>query len=113
MSGTYKVKNIGSASGGFYPTVRVSAWPAGKTKDVQSSLVFGGRERQNDFQYPSGYGIHLVEVGYGGSKKSQWVITVAPWMLIATIMIILIIGIELLLFKRRHKSTRQKKGPTS
>jgi hypothetical protein len=111
--GTYKVKNTGPTNGGFYPVVKVSAWPVGKTKDVQSSLVFGGRERQNDFQYPSGYGIHLIEVGYGNSKKSQWVVTIAPWMLIATIMIILIIGIEILLYKRRHKFARQKTDSTS
>jgi hypothetical protein len=53
------------------------------------------------------------KVGYGNSKKSQWVVTIAPWMLIATIMVILIIGIELLLYKRRHKFARQKTDSTS
>lgn len=108
VSGTYKIKNTGPAASGFYPSVRVSAWPGGKPRQMESSLVFGGRERVNDFSYQTGIGIHLVEISYGNSKKSQWVITLAPWMLVALLLIILIVGIELLLLKRRRK-TRPKK----
>ncbi len=113
VSGAYKVRNTGAASGGFYPTVTLSDWPTGKKKDVESSLVFGGRERQNDFRLPTGFGFHYVKVGYKGSEKGQWVVTIAPWMLIALVMVLLIIGIELLLYKRRHKSHRKKTASTS
>ncbi len=113
VGGTYKVKNIGTANGGFYPTVKVSDWPSGAKKDVESSLVFGGRERRNDFRLPTGFGIHYVKVGYKGSEKGQWVVTVAPWMLVAIVMVLLIIGIEFLLYKRRHKSPRKKTASTS
>ena len=104
VSGTYRVKNTGPEGSGFYPTVEVSSWPGGKKKQVESSLVFGGRERSNDFKYDLGYGIHRVEAVYGSSSKSQWIISVAPWMLVATMLVIAVIGIELLLLKRRRKS---------
>lgn len=113
VGGTYKVKNTGAASSGFYPTVKVSDWPSGAKKDVESSLVFGGRERRNDFRLSTGFGIHYVKVGYKGSEKGQWVVTAAPWMVITLVMVLLIIGIELLLYKRRHKSPRKKTASTS
>lgn len=105
--GTYHITNTGSTKSGFYPTVHVSSWPGGETQHIQSSLVFGGRERSNDFSYATGYGLHLVEVSFGGSKKSQWVVTVAPWMLVTVLLIVLLIGIELLLLKKRRKSRKK------
>jgi hypothetical protein len=113
VDGTYKIKNTGTATSGFYPTVRISTQPGGTTRSIDSSLVFGGRERQNDFQIPTGFGIHYIEASYGHSKKGQWVVTVAPWMLIALIMVALIICIELVLFKRRRKLHRSKTDSTS
>jgi len=116
VSGTYSIKNKGSADSGFYPTVEISSWPSGKPRKVESSLVFGGRERSNDFKYQTGYGIHLVQVGYGSSKKSQWVISIAPWMFVLLLLATLIIGIELLLLKKRRKSTKKpphKKQPST
>lgn len=110
VSGAYSVKNTASGTTGFYPTVKVSSWPAKTPKDVQSSLVFGGRERSNDFTYATGFGIHRLDVSYGDNKKSQWVVTIAPWMIILSLLIILIVGIELLLLKKRRKN-RLKKTP--
>lgn len=114
--GTYAVKNTGTREGGFYPVVTISAWPGGKTKQQDSSLVFGGRERSNDFSYQTGFGIHSVTVEYGDSSQSQWVVLIAPWMMILALFITLIIGIELLLLKRRRaaaKISHKTTTPTS
>lgn len=111
--GTFKLKNTGPVDSGFYPTVTVSSWPNGKERKVESPLVFGGRERKHDFELSTGFGIHYVKVGYDGSEKGQWIVTIAPWMLIALILVLLIAGIELLLYKRRHKSHRKKTASTS
>lgn len=105
--GTYGIKNTGREGSGFYPTVKVSSWPSRTTKDIESSLVFGGKERSNDFSYDSGYGIHRIDVAYGDSRKSQWVITVAPWMLVLFALILLIVTIEILLLKKRRKTAKK------
>ncbi len=109
IKGTYRVKNTSSKGTGFYPDVTVSAWPAGKAKTMQSTLVFAGRERQNDFSYSTGMGIHLVEVGYGASKKSQWVVTLPAWAIIVLLLIIVVFGVEYLLYKKRRKSRKKAK----
>ena len=103
VKGSYTVKNTNSSGTGFYPEVSISAWPAGKPKTMQSSLVFAGRERKNDFSYQTGMGIHLVEVGYGASKKTQWVIALPAWAIIVLLLIIVVFGVEYLLFKKRRK----------
>ena len=56
---------------GFYPTVTVSAWPSGKKQQIESSLVFGGRQRSNDVAINTGYGIQRIDVSYGNSKQSR------------------------------------------
>lgn len=104
VGGTYKVKNTGKEGSGFYPGVNVSSWPGNAQTTVESSLVFGGRERSNDFSLRTGYGIYRVDVGFGDSKKSRWVVAIAPWMLIASLLVLVIIGIELLLLKKRRKA---------
>ena len=116
VTGTYSVKNTGPEGTGFYPKVAISSWPNGKTQQTESSLVFGGRERSNDFKYDIGFGIHRVEVGYGDSKKSQWVIAVPSWLLVVLLLISLIVAIELLLLKKRcksHKKSAPKAHPST
>lgn len=113
VSGTYTVKNTGPKQSGFFPSVVVSSWPATQSKQVESSLVFGGRERENNFTHSLGYGIHKVSVGYGSSQKSQWVVTIAPWMLVTAALIIVVIGIEFLLLKKRRASARHTPTSTS
>ena len=100
--GSYSIKNTGSKTSGFYPEVTVRSWPGGAAKTVTSSLLFGGRERSNEFSYATGYGIHRIEISYKSSTKSRWVIAIAPWMIILTVFIVLIIGVELTLLHRRR-----------
>ncbi|MES2876134.1 MAG: hypothetical protein V4678_01560 [Patescibacteria group bacterium] len=115
--GAYRIRNTGAENTGFYPTVNVSSWFGGKSAQIESSLVFGARERSNDISYRTGYGLHRVEISHGNSTKSQWVIAVAPWMLVAGLLVIFVIGIELLLLRKRRKSTHgrtsRSKRPTS
>jgi hypothetical protein len=108
-SGSYLIKNTGPAGTGFYPNVTLSSWPGGQAKEQESSLVFSGRERRNDLSLPLGYGIHRVEATFGDSKKGQWVLLIAPWMLVTGLLVAVVIGAELLLLKRRRKSN--KKSP--
>lgn len=105
-NGTYRIKNTGRKEQGFYPTVSVSSWPAGATRQVQSSLVFGGRERQNDIAYRAGYGIRRIDVSYGESKRSRWVILVQPWVIVAALLVMLIVVVELLLLRKRRKARK-------
>lgn len=108
VSGTYDIKNTGREGSGFYPTVNVTSWPSNQSKKLESSLVFGGRQRSNDFKYDTGFGIHRVEVVFGDSKKGQWVVTIAPWMLVLILLVIVVVGVELLLLKRRRKSSKKR-----
>ena len=104
VKGTYSIKNTGTEGTGFYPKVNVSSRPWGSNQQLEASLLFGGRERTNDFSVNAGLGLRYVEVSYGASKKGQWVVTVAPWMLIVALLILLVIGMEFALFRRRRKS---------
>lgn len=106
-SGSYSVKNIGPEGTGFYPAVTLSSWPGGQTKHQESSLVFGGRERRNDLSLSLGYGIHRVEAAFGNSTKGQWVVLIAPWMLVTGLLVVVLVGAELLLLKRRRQSAKK------
>ena len=103
--GTYSIKNTGPETSGFYPEVKVSVWP-GSSKTLDGSLVFGGRERTNDFSAVTGYGLHRVEVAYGDSTRSQWVLTLAPWMLILGLLVTIVVGVEIMLLRRRKKAAK-------
>lgn len=104
VKGSYAIKNTGTEGTGFYPNVNLSSRPWGSHKQTQASLIFGGHERTNDFSLKAGHGIRYIEVSYGSSKKGQWVVLLAPWMLIVTILALVIIGMELALLHRRRKS---------
>lgn len=104
VRGTYSIRNTGGEDTGFYPKVKLSSRPWGADQETEASLVFGGRERTNNFSYKAGLGVRYIEVAYGDSRRGQWVLTVAPWMIIIALFIVLILGMELLLFRRRRKS---------
>jgi hypothetical protein len=110
IEGSYDIKNTGKTSG-FYPEVTISAWP-GNSRKQTSSLVFAGRERENQFTYPSGVGLHRIEVRYGESSKSMWVVTITPFTIVMILFILLVVGTEFMLHRRRQKTTK-KPGPTS
>ena len=107
-TGTYRIKNNGKPSTGFYPTVSLTSWPGSQRKESQGSLIFGGRERTNDISFMLGYGLHRVDIRYGDSSRSQWVVTLAPWMIIVLLLAVLIAGVELVLLRRRRALARSK-----
>ena len=109
IQGSYRIKNTGKEGSGFYPRVEVSAWPSGESKSIDSSLVFAGRERQNDMSVNVGYGLHRVDVAFGDSKQSAWVLTLAPWMLVLGALIGCIVAAEIVLLRRR-RAGRQHTG---
>jgi hypothetical protein len=104
VKGSYSIKNIGEKGTGFYPTVKISSKPWGKDQKSDGTLLFGGHERTNDVSYQAGPGIHYIEVSYGDSRKGQWVIMMTPWLLILMALIVLVIGTELVLLRRRRKT---------
>lgn len=107
LNGSYSIKNIGQSKSGFYPKVTLSSWPSGKQHELVGSLVFGGRERENQFAYDIGVGIHKIEVSYGNSKQERWVVTMPAWLVIALVIIVTIVVAELLLMKRRRHIKRR------
>lgn len=107
VNGSYNIKNIGQSKSGFYPEVTLSTWPSGKQHKLVGSLVFGGRERENQFAYDIGVGIHKIEVSYGDSKQERWVVTMPAWLVIALVLVVTIVVAELLLMKRRRRIKRR------
>jgi hypothetical protein len=107
VQGSYKIKNVGTGANGFYPTVAVKESLGGLTKKQTSSLVFGGRERENDFTLATGVGLRYIEVGYGESRRGAWVLLLEPWMVAVIGILGLIIVTELVLLRRRRKTTRK------
>ena len=109
ITGKYRVKNTAPANtaAGFYPEVSLSLSPFGTTKKQKSTLVFAGRERENQFEIPSNrIGIYKLTAGYGDSQQSRWVIVVSPlWIgIILLLTVVLIVAISII--RRRHRSVR-------
>lgn len=108
VTGEYSIRNLDKGDTGFYPQVEISRIFSAKSVKHEGALVFGGRTRTNDFTYDTGYGVHWVKVGYGSSTKGQLVVTLAPWMLVLALFIAFIVGVELLLLRRRQKKFNKK-----
>jgi hypothetical protein len=101
ISGSYVVKNTGNprTETGFYPQVRVSTKPLGEASDQKSSLVFAGRQRENEFSrkvFP--FGLYKVSASYQGQGISKWVFVFTP----LSMLIIAVLGI-LVCFAVRSK----------
>ena len=103
VKGTYAIKNTGDPRSGFYPTVTLTSSPGNDKTSLESSLVFGGRERSNGFTANTGYGIHKITASYGESSRSKWVVVVSPVMLLLAAGIVLVVGIEIALMRHRRK----------
>lgn len=112
VKGKYQIRNTGASTSGFYPAVTITSWPNGKPVQRDGSLVFGGRERSNDFSYDAGVGLHFIEVGYGDSKKGQWVLALPAWLLVVVGLVGIIIWIELLLYRKRRRQANKAKSQT-
>lgn len=64
---------------GFFPDLKLSAWPYIDTR-LEGPLLFAGRSRNVAIRQPGDYlGIVRVEVGTGTSKKSAYTLLVTGW----------------------------------
>jgi hypothetical protein len=108
VQGSYRIKNTSPGVSGFYPTVTISSWPNGEKQKTVGSLLFAGRTRQNDFSYRPGLGIHRIDIGYGNSIKSRWIVVVSPWMLVVLLLLMLVVALEVVLLHRRRKNRSKK-----
>lgn len=82
VNGSYRIKNTAEPGQvtGFRPEVTIRLWPFTKQIDQQSSLVFAGRQRENDFSLSTTRaGIYKISVQYRDSQVSSWVILLPPW----------------------------------
>lgn len=93
IKGTYSIKNTSDAnkSAGFKPKVELTVDPLHSYTVNESSLVFAGIERQNNFSIQTGrFGLYQVTAGFGESKKTAWVFFATP---LGAILAIAAIGI--------------------
>lgn len=112
IHGIYTIKNTGdpSKSSGFFPQVAITAKPFSSTVTHDSSLVFAGISRDNQFAVPTNrFGFYKVTVSYGSSSRSSWVFIASPFALIvAGVAGLLFVSLATIWWKRaRHlrKST--------
>ena len=114
IAGSYSVKNTAPAntSSGFYPEVSISVWPFGPTKKQKSTLVFAGRERENQFEIPvKRIGIYKITAGYGASQQSRWVLVASPLALGILILAIVSFVVGVSIYRKRRHSLRFGKRP--
>ena len=81
IKGSYKIKNTSdpNKSAGFMPAVDITIDPLHQSVRNQSSLVFAGIERQNDFAVQTNrFGFYKVTVAFGDSKAEKWVFFATP-----------------------------------
>ena len=112
VEGRYGIKNTahpGTVTG-FYPKVNVGLSPFGEQKTSNASLLFAGRERQNEFTISPGFGgIYQLTVSYGKSQKHILVISITPWLILSLVVLVAgCIGVALLLRKRKHSRRIQR-----
>jgi hypothetical protein len=114
ITGKYRVKNTAPANtaAGFYPEVSLSLSPFGTTKKQKSTLVFAGRERENQFEIPSNrVGIYKLTVGYGNSQQSRWVIVASPLWIGIILLLIVALAVVLSVIRRHRRSMRFVRRP--
>jgi len=84
---------------GFFPTIKVSAWPF-LNKEVSGPLVFAGHSRTVSLVYPGNYaGILWVRASAGSNEKTAVSIVVTGWyrLALSAIAIALIVSMYILL----------------
>lgn len=112
IKGTYAIKNTSdpARSTGFIPQVELTLNPIHKSITHQSSLVFAGIERQNDFAISTNrFGFYQVSVNFGDSRQQAWVFFATPLGLaffgVAVSLLVLVVTI---IARKRSRSRRLK-----
>ncbi len=114
IKGKYSIKNTARPDSvtGFYPKVNLALSPFGEQKTSNATLLFAGRERQNEFTLSSGFGgIYQLTANYGKSQKHILVMSVTPWLIAAIVMFTVgCVGIALLLRRRSQRIQRTRRA---
>lgn len=108
IQGTYTVKNTANPAKatGFYPGVTVGLSPFGESKKQTSSLVFAGRERENNFSLNAPWlGVYKVEANFdaGSSSQSRFIVVAHPVALLV-LGAIALAGVFLVARSRKRRS---------
>lgn len=93
INGRYGVRNTADAetASGFFPEVELQLRPLGSSQTVESTLVFAGNERRNQFSYDSNLvGVYQLSASYGESSQSRWVVLVPMWFLLIVGLLLLV-----------------------
>lgn len=109
VNATYEITNPADpdSNTGFYPEITARLWPGDTEVQQPSKLLFAGRTRTNSVVFKdAGFGIKRIEVAYGDSSRTAWVLAVEPFILIITGVILLAVVVEGSLWLRRRKKRR-------
>ncbi|NCU40970.1 hypothetical protein EOL73_04420 [Candidatus Saccharibacteria bacterium] len=111
IKGLYSVRNTSDPEKniGFYPDVRVSLSPFALERVLDSTLVFAGRERSNDFTLDIGsrFGIYSLKASYGDSSQKKLVfLATGYWLYVVMISLVAVVsfGTYWLIKKRKKRS---------
>lgn len=111
ITGHYRIKNTAESrqATGFMPMVSAKVAPFGQNHRIKSSLVFAGRERNNQLSLPLTHlGIYKLAVSYGDSTQSRWVVLVPWWAVYGLVGLVLVI-LGWLLFRRLRRIRQPRK----
>lgn len=115
LTGWYSIKNTSnnSARNGFYPRVDVSLNPFMVHKEQDSSLVFAGKERKNNFSLDIGsrLGLYSLKVKHGDSSREKLVfVATGFWRYVVAVAFLTIVAgivyIVRILFRKKRSSMR-------
>jgi len=112
VDGSYTVKNTAKANEatGFTPRVEVSLTPFGSPQPYESSLVFAGRERTNQFTYNTELaGLYKLSARYDNSEESRWVLLLPLWSIVVLVSATILGLIVPLLLRTHHTGKKQKR----
>jgi hypothetical protein len=115
INGKLTIKNTAPAdsASGFFPEVTIGLWPFGQTTSVKGPLVFAGNSREMKFAVPSNQlGIYKLSVGYGDSRKSQWMLVITGvwrWVVLALVAMLPAAIFILIKLSRRYHRVRKER----
>lgn len=118
IQGSYSVRNMAEdgQKTGFYPTVSISLNPFSLTQKHDSTLVFAGRERSNDFRLDTGsrFGLYVLKASYEDSVREELVfVATGYWKYIGGALLLSIIGAGVYLIRRWRKKRLRMSFSTS
>ena len=114
INGQYRLYNSAQAgtATGFFPEVTLNLSPFHDERRDKASLLFAGRERDNDLSYETqAAGIYRLSVTYDDSSLQRYVVLLPPWSLLV-LGGVMLASVSMIVVYRRHRAKlgRRKKG---